>query len=122
MRRVPNTSSNYINSDEYNDLFNEHIDEALERALDTRKFEINLYWRRATYFWTFIGATFGGFFIAYASTSPKRQDLLVILCCLGGARLRGFVLIKAVNTGKRIGRSMSIFLKISLLAHCIKLS
>lgn len=85
MRRVPNTSSNYINSEEYNDLFHDHMDKALERALDTRKFEIDLYWRRATYFWTFIGATFGGFFVAYASTSPKRQDLLVILCCLGVA-------------------------------------
>lgn len=83
VRNVGNTSSRYINSDEYNDFFSDKNGKALEKALETRKFEIDLYWRRATYFWTFIGATFGGFFVAYASTSTRRQDLLVILCCLG---------------------------------------
>ena len=34
---------------------------ALERALDIRKFEIDLYWKRAAYFWTFIAATLAGF-------------------------------------------------------------
>lgn len=29
--------------------------EALKNALDIRKFEIELYWKRAGYFWTFIG-------------------------------------------------------------------
>lgn len=83
MRNVGNTSSKYINSYEYDTLFQDKNEKALEKALETRKFEIDLYWRRATYFWTFIGATFGGFFVAYASVSPRRQDLLVILCCLG---------------------------------------
>lgn len=83
MRNVGSTSSRYINNDEYHDFFREKNEKALEKALETRRFEIDLYWRRATYFWTFIGATFGGFFVAYASTSPRRQDLLVILCCLG---------------------------------------
>jgi hypothetical protein len=36
--------------------------EALKTALDIRKFEIDLYWKRATYFWAFITAAFGGFF------------------------------------------------------------
>ncbi len=35
---------------------------ALERAIDIRKFEIDLYWKRAAYFWTFIAATSAGFF------------------------------------------------------------
>ena len=30
---------------------------ALETALDVRKFEIELYWKRTTYFWAFIAAT-----------------------------------------------------------------
>jgi hypothetical protein len=32
-------------------------EKALEKAHDIRKFEIELYWKRATYFWTLMGAT-----------------------------------------------------------------
>ena len=35
---------------------------ALKTALDIRKFEIEMYWKRATYFWAFIAAIFAGFF------------------------------------------------------------
>ncbi|HDS5482421.1 TPA: hypothetical protein QH236_004858 [Serratia liquefaciens] len=83
MSNVQNTSTEYIGEKKYTDYFENHKKEALERALETRKFEIELYWKRATYFWTFIGATLGGFFVAYASSSLYRKDLLVILCCLG---------------------------------------
>ena len=34
----------------------EILKEALKQAYEIRKFEIELYWKRATYFWTFIGA------------------------------------------------------------------
>lgn len=34
------------------------LENAYKIALDTRKFEIELYWKRATYFWAFIGAIF----------------------------------------------------------------
>jgi hypothetical protein len=37
--------------------------EALKQALDIRKFEIDLYWKRAGYFWTFIAAAFAGYFV-----------------------------------------------------------
>ncbi|WP_444899867.1 hypothetical protein ACJJIX_04140 [Microbulbifer sp. VAAC004] len=56
---------------------------ALEHALDIRKFEIELYWKRATYFWTFIGAIFAGYIAIQASKSDLKQDLAVILSCLG---------------------------------------
>lgn len=56
---------------------------ALERALDIRKFEIDLYWKRATYFWTFIAATLAGFVAIQASPSQNKTDLLVLLCNLG---------------------------------------
>ncbi len=58
--------------------------EALEHALDIRKFEIELYWKRATYFWTFIAATLAGYAAVHASASlnPK-TDLLVVLSCFG---------------------------------------
>ena len=34
---------------------------ALAHALDIRKFEIQLYWTRAAYFWTFIGASLAAY-------------------------------------------------------------
>ncbi len=40
---------------------------ALELALDIRKFEISLYWQRATYFWTLIAAAFAGYFAILAA-------------------------------------------------------
>ena len=58
-------------------------EKALKHALDIRKFEIELYWKRATYFWTFIGATFAGYVAVQASTAASKQDLAVILSCLG---------------------------------------
>ena len=36
-------------------------EKALDHALDIRKFEIELYWKRAAYFWTFIAATLAGY-------------------------------------------------------------
>lgn len=56
---------------------------ALEHALDIRKFEIALYWKRATYFWTFIGASLAGYIAVQASASTSKTDLSVLLCCLG---------------------------------------
>ena len=54
--------------------------EALKQALDIRKFEIELYWKRATYFWAFIAASFAGYFAL-----QKDADLanIYIVSCLG---------------------------------------
>lgn len=38
---------------------------ALSQALDIRKFEIELYWKRATYFWALIGVSFAGLGLTY---------------------------------------------------------
>lgn len=56
---------------------------ALERALDIRKFEIDLYWKRATYFWAFIATALTGFIIIQASPSTNKADLSVLLSNLG---------------------------------------
>jgi hypothetical protein len=56
---------------------------ALERALDIRKFEIDLYWKRATYFWAFIAATLAGFVGIQASSSSNKADMSVLLCNIG---------------------------------------
>lgn len=56
---------------------------ALTVALDVRKFEIELYWKRATYFWTFIAAALAGFAAIQASSMSNKTDMSVILACLG---------------------------------------
>lgn len=58
---------------------------ALKIALDTRKFEIELYWKRATYFWAFLAsitATYAGVAIADFS-APKKSILLLLISCVG---------------------------------------
>lgn len=45
----------------------EDLEKALERAWKNRDFEIEMYWKRASYFWTFIGAAFAGYFALIGS-------------------------------------------------------
>lgn len=56
---------------------------ALELALDIRKFEIDLYWKRATYFWAFITAAFAGYGLVQKLDEPEKTFLSVIFACLG---------------------------------------
>jgi len=58
-------------------------EKALELALDIRKFEIELYWKRATYFWTFIGATLAGYAIVYKTSISDNSWLLLVFSSLG---------------------------------------
>lgn len=63
--------------------------EAWRTAMDIRKFEIELYWKRATYFWTFIGlalAAYGGVLTAKDDSALKpaaRSDVLFAIACVG---------------------------------------
>jgi len=54
--------------------------EALKQALDIRKFEIDLYWKRASYFWTFIGATFAGYFLLQKDANVSFESAYVVTC------------------------------------------
>lgn len=59
-------------------------EQALQHALDIRKFEIGLYWQRATYFWALIAATFAGFFAVLASEHMvEREFNAFVLACIG---------------------------------------
>jgi len=49
---------------------------ALEHALDIRKFEIELYWKRATYFWALIAVTFAGYFAVLGSEHIEDKKYL----------------------------------------------
>jgi hypothetical protein len=51
--------------------------------MEIRKFEIELYWKRATYFWTFIGATFAGYVVVYEKAKNKDPWMLLLFSCLG---------------------------------------
>jgi hypothetical protein len=60
---------------------------ALEKALDIRKFEIDLYWRRTAYFSAFITLAFGGYFEILKTPPDKigflKDDLLLAVSALG---------------------------------------
>ena len=56
----------------------------MELAPDVRKFEIDLYWKRATYFWAFTGAALAGYLTVLTGKDVEnRADALLIVSCLG---------------------------------------
>lgn len=62
-----NDADKYAREFDVNNEGSRKLERALTEALDIRKFEIDLYWKRGTYFWTLIAATFAGY-IAILST------------------------------------------------------
>jgi hypothetical protein len=88
-----NDSNNDIDEIEIDKYLNEFktksekskkVEEALKQALDIRKFEIELYWKRATYFWTIIGVIFAGYFLLLKSDGLKAHSNLILLVnCIG---------------------------------------
>lgn len=80
---VSNTTQT-IGAKEYEASFKKKKEKALYQALDIRKFEIELYWKRASYFWTFIAATLAGFIAVQASDEfSGKGQMSVVLACLG---------------------------------------
>lgn len=66
----------------------EQIKRALEIALDTRKFEIDLYWKRTAYFVLFISAVFIGYYKIIQTKDSiigiyQKEWLLLLLAALG---------------------------------------
>lgn len=61
---------------------------AFNKAWETRNFEIEMYWKRATYFWAFIASTFVGYFALVGSDSYQEPDKyahvdVYIIICIG---------------------------------------
>jgi hypothetical protein len=59
---------------------------ALQHALDIRKFEIGLYWQRATYFWALIAVAFAGYFAILAAEHMSEVDKTFnafVIACVG---------------------------------------
>ena len=114
---IKNQMSREITQSEYNTLFsNKKRESALQHALDIRKFEIELYWKRATYFWTFIGVALAGYGAVFAASVDLKTDLLVILSCLGFVfSFAWFCVNRGSSIGKKIGRITSICSRMKLL-------
>ena len=72
-------------STEYNDDFkandpnSEKLKSAFNQVCDIRKFEIGLYWTRATYFWTLIAVAFAGYFAIFSAEAFPHQHLLSLI-------------------------------------------
>ncbi|MDT5122647.1 MAG: hypothetical protein QOC96_2129 [Acidobacteriota bacterium] len=80
-------------------LDNSKKGKALEYALETRKFEIELYWKRASYFWTFIAAALAAYGVIRASKDIAQKEHLSVL-----VGVLGFVFSfawQAVNRGSK---------------------
>lgn len=96
---------------QYRDYFTQEdmdkLREAYNKAHDIRKFEIDLYWKRATYFWTLTAALitiFGLFLSNYlkpAPPPPTNENLLVSLSIVSSI---GFLLsifsLMTITSGK----------------------
>jgi hypothetical protein len=74
-----------------------NVSRALDFALDIRKFEIELYWKRATYFWTLIAASFAAYF-ALQSSTRAHHSLILLVSCVGFLLSLGWYL---VNRGSK---------------------
>ena len=79
-----------MNQDEYNSEFEVNDKEskllkaAFDQVSDIRKFEIELYWKRATYFWALIAIAFAGYFSILASEHiPSKFFLSLVVSCIG---------------------------------------
>ncbi|ANI82428.1 MULTISPECIES: RipA family octameric membrane protein [Kosakonia] len=79
-----------MNQDEYNIKFGINSEgskiheEAFKQVSDIRKFEIELYWKRAAYFWALIAVAFAGYFSILSSEHiPSKVFLSFVVSCIG---------------------------------------
>jgi hypothetical protein len=78
-------------TEEYLQCFHGHaphengiVSKAVECATATRNFEIELYWKRATYFWTFIAAAFAGYFALLGLAGHQEHNFpAFVVSCIG---------------------------------------
>ncbi|SKC97562.1 hypothetical protein SAMN05660461_0947 [Chitinophaga ginsengisegetis] len=60
------------------DNFEGNKQEVFKQILDIRKFEIELYWKRTTFFWTIIGSVIAGYFIVFSKTDSNQNSLKIL--------------------------------------------
>ena len=64
-------------------LNQESLKQAMEWALAQRNFEIELYWKRVTYFWAFVAVAFAGYFSIVRDQTPNTPTNAFVVSCLG---------------------------------------
>jgi len=77
--------------DEYNKKFDvdnaesDKLKAAFAQVSDIRKFEIELYWKRATYFWALIAVAFAGYFSILSTDQhmPNKLYLSMVVASIG---------------------------------------
>lgn len=81
------------------------LEQAHAIALDVRKFEIELYWKRSAYFWAIIAATVGAYGLLLSSSfKDGKTSTFIIQFMLFGLSIMGFVFSRAwqlVNKGSK---------------------
>ena len=71
---------------------------ALDRGWKNRDFEIELYWKRANYFWAFIASAFAGYFLIVSRPNADFRQAELLLGCIGFIFSLGWFL---VNKGSK---------------------
>lgn len=59
----------------------DRIQDALKQALEIRKFEIELYWKRTQYFWAFLVTIYGSYFVVFSKSGEidETQKTIILL-------------------------------------------
>lgn len=74
---------NAVTKEEYIKCYkDDRIEQAFEIALETRKFEIELYWKRTAYFVLFIGAVFVAYYSILSSEEVESKEHNLFPLCL----------------------------------------
>ncbi|MDR2554597.1 MAG: hypothetical protein LBC64_04135 [Fibromonadaceae bacterium] len=90
MREIENKEylSSFIENSVFPDRKMRKIHEkAYEIANDNRKFEIDNYWKRASYYWLFQASVYAGYFYSVTAENNeylcKNPEIIVVVTCLG---------------------------------------
>lgn len=74
----PNDLTPLISKVEAEAVARKRLSRALEQAYEARKFEIDMYWKRATYFWAFIASAFVGYASFLGGEHPRAFPALLM--------------------------------------------
>ncbi|MDI9364458.1 MAG: hypothetical protein QM541_05875 [Flavobacterium sp.] len=60
------------------DNYDGNKQEVFKQILDIRKFEIELYWKRTSFFWTIIGSIIAGYFLVLSKSDNSLNSLKIL--------------------------------------------
>ncbi len=98
-----------LTDEQYSDIFikgrsKSDIEKSYNKAWEAKNFEIDNYWKRATYFWAFQVASFSGYILIlnstnYQATPVRHPQVLYFIICIGYITSIAWALI---NRGSKI--------------------